>query len=100
MKKNVYFHVFSVYLSMGKETNFFHAFSVYLTVGLSNVCIVGTHTSAYSWNLSKPRRRQVKNTIRKRSFLSFPPKVFTLMVDIIILNPIGSFKVDFDCTFF
>jgi hypothetical protein len=48
MKKNVYFHVFSVYLTMGQETNFFHAFSVYLTVGLSNVCIVGTHTSAYS----------------------------------------------------
>jgi hypothetical protein len=38
--------------------------------------------------------------IKKSSFLPFPPKIFTLMVDIIILNPIGSFKVDFDSTFF
>jgi hypothetical protein len=38
--------------------------------------------------------------IKKSSFFPFPPKLFTLMVDIIILNPIGSFKVDFDSTFF
>ena len=38
--------------------------------------------------------------ILKSSFLPFPPKIFTLVVDIITLNPIGSFKVDFDSTFF
>jgi hypothetical protein len=34
--------------------------------------------------------------IKKSSFLPFPTKIFTLTVDIIILNPIGPFKVDFD----
>jgi hypothetical protein len=34
------------------------------------------------------------------SFLSFPPKICILMVDIIILNPIGSFKVYVDRIFF
>ena len=40
---------------------------------------------------------------KKSIFLFFPPFVytnFTLMVDIIILNPIGSYKVNFNGTIF
>ena len=52
-------------------------------------------------NLGEPIRRYAKNTIRKSSFLFFPLFVFTnfiLKVDIIILNPIGSDKVNFNGT--
>jgi hypothetical protein len=36
----------------------------------------------------------------KSSFISFPPKLFTGMVDIDILDPIGSFNVHVDSIFF
>ena len=41
--------------------------------------------------------------IRKNSFYFFPPFVFTIftfIVDIIILNPIGSYKLNFNGTIF
>ena len=44
-----------------------------------------------------------KIRLKKVFFLSFPPfflTKFTLMVDIIILNPIGSYKLNFNDTIF
>jgi len=38
--------------------------------------------------------------IKNNSFLLFPQNIFTARDDIIILNPIGSYKVDFISTFF
>jgi hypothetical protein len=38
--------------------------------------------------------------IKRSIFLSFPPKLFIIMVNIIILNSIDYFKVDVDNTFF
>lgn len=54
--------------------------------------------SAWSWNLSKPIKRWVKNTIKKKIF--FPSKTIYLVINIIILNTIDSFTVDIDRTFF
>ena len=53
-------------------------------------------------NLGEPIRRYAKNTIRKIVF-SFSIHFFTnftLIVEIIILNPIGSYKVNFNGTIF
>jgi len=46
------------------------------------------HTQKYT-----KMKQSHKKDQEKSSFLSFPPKLFTLMVDIVILNPIGFFKL-------
>ena len=81
-------------------------------MGTSEACSVGMGwmrnlnlhpMSPQTQILGEMIRRYAKNTIRRNSFFFFPPFVFTnftLTVDITILNPIGSYKVNFNGTIF
>jgi len=56
-------------------------------------------TSSISWDKPPMLKENLHSKGQKVVFKFFSPIRFTPMVDIINLNPISSYKVDFCCTF-